>query len=202
MSKIRYIVGIDEVGRGPLAGPVTICAFAVPVQDLKLLDAIGAKDSKQLSEQKRDVINIKLRNLAKQGHCAFQIASSSSVVIDIKGINQAISLAILSALKKMEETLEINPDHMDIYLDGGLSAGKRYFRQHTIIRGDASIPVISCASILAKVHRDALMNKYDLQSPGYDFFSNKGYGTADHFKAIRKNGFSSIHRISFLKSLG
>jgi len=196
-QKIKYVIGIDEVGRGPLAGPVTVCAFAMLEHELPLLQNIGAKDSKTLSEQKRDIVNKKLRALQKEGRCTFQIASTSSHVIDRKGLTKSITIAIATALKR----LNIHPEHADIYLDGGLRAPKSYFKQKTIIRGDGLIPVISCASILAKVHRDNLMNQYDLKFPEYGFFNHKGYGTPEHYKALRKHGLSTLHRKSFLKSL-
>ncbi len=195
--KIKYHIGIDEVGRGPLAGPVTVCAFAVLEKDLGILDGLGAKDSKVLSEQKRDIVAGKLKDLVKQGVCTFQVASTSSQVIDDKGLTRAIAEAIALALKK----LNIHPEHADIYLDGGLKAPASFFRQHTIIKGDGLIPVISCASILAKVHRDRLMNQYDLKFPEYGFFNHKGYGTPEHYKAIRKYGMTEIHRRRFLKDL-
>lgn len=193
-SKIKYVIGIDEVGRGPLAGPVTVCAFAIMENDLKLLEYVGARDSKTLSEQKRDMVNKKLRELHRDGRCTFQIASTSSHVIDRKGLTKSIKIAIAAALKR----LNIHPEHADIYLDGGLCAPKSFFRQHTIIGGDGKIPVVSCASVLAKVHRDSLMNKYDLKFPEYGFINHKGYGTPEHYKAIRKYGPSTLHRKTFL----
>lgn len=192
--KIKYHIGIDEVGRGPLAGPVTICAFAILERDLHHLQVVGAKDSKVLSEQKRDIIAQKLKELARQGVCTYQVASTSSHVIDRKGLTKGIQMAIDAALKK----LNIHPEHADVYLDGGLRAPQSYFRQRTIIRGDGLIPVISCASVLAKVHRDKLMDTYDLKFPEYGFLNHKGYGTPEHYKAIRKHGVTEIHRKSFL----
>ena len=196
-SQLRYIIGIDEVGRGPLAGPVTVCAFAILESDLGFLEKIGAKDSKVLSEQKRDAVAAKLAVLKKEGKCNYQVASVSSNIVDEKGLTKSIFLAITTALKK----LNIHPEHADIYLDGGLRAPKSYFRQHTIIRGDGKIPVISCASCIAKVHRDKLMNDYDLKFPAYGFYTNKGYGTPEHYKMIKKSGLCDIHRRSFLKNL-
>lgn len=192
--KIKYHIGIDEVGRGPLAGPVTICAFAILERDLHHLAGIGARDSKVLSEQKRELVAQKLKDLTKQGVCTYQVASTSSHVIDRKGLTKAIQIAIDAALKK----LNIHPEHADVYLDGGLRAPQSFFRQHTIIRGDGLVPVISCASILAKVHRDKLMDTYDLKFPEYGFLNHKGYGTPEHYKAIRKHGTTEIHRKSFL----
>ena len=118
-------------------------------------------------------------------------------MIDRKGLTKSIKIAIASALKR----LNIHPEHAEIYLDGGLYAPKSYFKQKTIIRGDGSVPVISCASVLAKVYRDNLMNQYDLKFPEYGFFNHKGYGTPEHYKALRKYGLSTIHRKSFLSEL-
>ena len=196
-NNLRYLIGIDEVGRGPLAGPVTVCAFAILADDVNLLDKVGAKDSKVLSEQKRYIVAAKLQGLRSAGRCVFQIASTSSHVIDRKGLTKSIQMAIASALRR----LNIHPEHADIYLDGGLKAPKSFFRQQTIIKGDGKIPVISCASVIAKVHRDQKMNDYDLKFPHYGFFNHKGYGTPEHYKAIRKHGISTLHRKSFLKEL-
>jgi ribonuclease HII len=196
-KKIKYTIGIDEVGRGPLAGPVTVCAFAILKKDLALLDDIGAKDSKKLSAQKREIVDKKLKKLASEGLCLYQISSTSSQIIDRDGLTKAIQMAIASVLKK----LNIHPENADIYLDGGLRAPISYFRQHTIIHGDGLVPVISCASILAKVFRDRLMDKYDLAFPEYGFLGNKGYGTPEHYKAIRKYGITPIHRELFLRKL-
>lgn len=198
-TTIKYIIGIDEVGRGPLAGPVTVCAFAVAKHHIKYLDSIDARDSKKLSSQKREKIAQQLKDLACENKCAFHIVSRSSKIIDSQGLTKAIFSAIITALEKLEQTLGIHPGNMDIYLDGGLSAGKRYFRQKTIIHGDAQVKVISCASILAKVHRDRLMDAYDLKFPAYGFLNHKGYGTVEHYKAITKNGMCEIHRRLFFK---
>jgi ribonuclease HII len=129
--------------------------------------------------------------------CTWAIESSSSDMIDSDGISFAISDAIERCFTK----LDIHPELADIYLDGGLRAPRSYFRQHTVIHGDDLFPVISCASILAKVYRDHHMDHLDMVYPNYGFINNKGYGTYDHYKAIRKHGFSPIHRQSFLKEI-
>lgn len=194
-KKLKYAIGIDEVGRGPLAGPVTVCAFAVLEKDLGLLGAVGARDSKTLSAQKREIVAERLIAMAKDGRCTYAVSSASPETVDRDGLTRAIFGAIASALRK----LKIHPEHADIYLDGGLRAPKSYFRQHTVIRGDGLVPVISCASVLAKVHRDRMMDRYDLKFPGYGFLSHKGYGTPEHYRAIRKLGVTEIHRRTFLK---
>lgn len=194
-KKLKYVIGIDEVGRGPLAGPVTVCAFAMLEKDLGLLGVVGARDSKTLSAQKREIIAERLIAIAKDGRCTYAVSSASPETVDRDGLTRAIFGAIASALRK----LKIHPEHADIYLDGGLRAPKSYFRQHTVIRGDGLVPVISCASVLAKVHRDRLMDRYDLKFPGYGFLSHKGYGTPEHYRAIRKLGVTEIHRRTFLR---
>lgn len=196
-NHIKYIVGIDEVGRGPLAGPVTVCAFAILEKDRKILTSLHPKDSKKLSEKKRDSIAQSLQQLAKNKKCHYAIASSSSQIIDCKGLTIAIQSAINNALRK----LDLDPRTTHIYLDGGLHAPNVFTYQETIIKGDALIPVISCASILAKVYRDTLMKKYDKQFPQYGFGKHKGYGTSEHYRAIQKEGITSIHRLLFLEKM-
>lgn len=194
-TQFKYVIGIDEVGRGPLAGPVTVCAFAILKKDIKILERVNAKDSKVLSAQKRNTVASLLKTLAEEDKCRFAITSISSDSVDKKGLTKAIASAIASSLKK----LKIDPKQADIYLDGGLKAPQIYPYQQTIIRGDGTIPVISCASVLAKVHRDRLMERYDDKFPGYGFLNHKGYGTREHYQAIRKLGMTEIHRRTFLK---
>jgi ribonuclease HII len=193
--KVQWVIGIDEVGRGPIAGPVTLCAFAVRVEFLKDLNAMGFKDSKKISPQKREQFAQILNNCAQLHMCTWSIESTSAEHIDSKGLTLAINSALSRCLKK----LDIHPEYVDIYLDGGLKAPKEYFRQHTVIHGDDLFPVISCASILGKVYRDRLMEKHDKDYPEYGFFDNKGYGTPEHMKAVKKHGMSPLHRRSFLK---
>jgi ribonuclease HII len=194
-TQLKYVIGIDEVGRGPLAGPVTVCAFAILKKDIKILERVNAKDSKLLSAQKRNTVASLLKTLAEEDKCRFAITSIASHGVDKKGLTQAIASAIASSLKK----LKIDPKQADIYLDGGLKAPQVYPYQQTIIRGDGTIPVISCASVLAKVHRDRLMERYDDTFPGYGFLNHKGYGTPEHYRAIRKLGMTEIHRRTFLR---
>ncbi len=194
-KKNKYIIGIDEVGRGPLAGPVTVCAFAILKKNIKILKEINAKDSKVLSIKKREALAIRLKKLVQEKKCKCAITSISSHSIDKKGLTKTIATAITLSLKK----LKIDPKQVDIYLDGGLKASSLYPYQQTIIRGDGTIPVISCASVLAKVHRDQIMDRYDLKFPGYGFSRHKGYGTPEHYQAIQKKGITEIHRRLFLK---
>ncbi len=196
-GRVAWTIGIDEVGRGPVAGPVTVCAFAVKVEHNDTLVKMGFKDSKKISAQKREQFVQLLNNYAQLHMCTWAIENSSATVIDQKGIVPAIQSALDRCLKK----LDLHPEDVDIYLDGGLHAPKSFFRQHTIIHGDDLFPVISCASILAKVYRDHLMQKFDLEYPEYGFIDNKGYGTQSHYKAVKKHGLTDIHRVSFLSSV-
>lgn len=196
-KKVEWVIGIDEVGRGPVAGPVTVCAFAVRAQFIVDINRMGFRDSKKLSPQKREQFAQVLNNCAQLHMCTWAIESADAHTIDTDGITSAIQTVIAKCFKK----LALHSEQVDIYLDGGLRAPKSYFRQHTVIRGDDLFPVISCASILAKVYRDHVMEQYDKKFPEYGFFDNKGYGTPAHMKAVKKHGLSPLHRKSFLKDL-
>lgn len=196
-KKVQWVIGVDEVGRGPVAGPVTVCAFAVRVEFLDDINNMGFRDSKKISPQKREAFAQILNNCAHLHMCTWAIESNSSETID----SQGISFAIADAIKRCFEKLDIHPELADVYLDGGLRAPRSYFRQHTVTHGDDLFPVISCASILAKVFRDHHMDHLDIVYPNYGFINNKGYGTYDHYKAIRRHGLSPIHRTSFLTEL-
>jgi len=191
------IVGIDEVGRGPLAGPVTVC---VTLCDYKIYQKLKTskdlplfgKDSKKLTKKNREKFDKVLRNLEKDGKISFSINHVSNEVIDKKGLSFSIKKAIGMGLKK----LKLNPDDCEILLDGGLRAPSE-FKQKTIIKGDEREKIIAWASILAKVSRDKLMVKYGKKYPKYGFEIHKGYGTAIHRDYMKKHGLSDIHRVSF-----
>lgn len=185
-KKPRYIVGIDEAGRGPLAGPVFVGAILVDTEDkhkLKLLK--GVKDSKKTSKKKREEWDKILRE-----NFEYHIASVSNHVIDKIGIQKAVLLGVKRVLGKMKR----KPDM--VLLDGLLRAPESY-KQETIIRGDEKIPAISAASIVAKVGRDKKMMLFHSNFPEYGFDQHKGYGTRLHYKNIKKNGLSSCHRRTF-----
>lgn len=196
---IKYVIGIDEVGRGPLAGPVTVCGFVIAKSQLHLLRNLGITDSKKISPQKREVVMEKLKELKNKGYANWYLASNTNEYIDKHGLTKSLQSAIDEILKKVEKNLETNPTHMDIYLDGSLHADKRYFRQHTIIGGDDKELHIGAASIIAKIHRDKFMEDMDLFYPEYGFYNHKGYGTKEHYMALKKHGPCKIHRRSFLK---
>jgi len=188
-----YIVGIDEAGRGPLAGPVAVGLVCIPVNFNKKLFG-KAKDSKQLSEKIREEIFLETKKLHRDGVLTYAVSMVHADVIDTKGITYAIKLCIKRCLKKCG----VSPEETMVLLDGSLKAPRVYVHQKTIIRGDQKEKVISLASIMAKVTRDRWMKKVALKYPEYGFEIHKGYGTKIHRESIKKNGLSSVHRKSFL----
>jgi ribonuclease HII len=190
------IIGIDEAGRGPLAGPVAVGAVMIPSNfDEKFFE--GLKDSKKLSEAKRELWFKLVSEAKKKGELDYVVALVSEKVIDEHGISYALKLGIKGCLDK----LKASPDSSRIFLDGSLKAPDEFKNQETIIKGDEKIPVISLASIMAKVTRDRKMTNLSTEFPEYSFAVHKGYGTKVHMEAISKYGLTKIHRRSFLKKL-
>lgn len=184
---VKYIAGVDEVGRGPLAGPVVCAAVIMPLEESEII--VGVDDSKKIAEKKRE----RLAELIKQkaiAYCIFEVGEK-----EIDEIN------ILEATKKgMREALlglEIKPDF--VLTDGNMTLSIP-FPQRSIVKGDALSYSIGCASILAKVYRDNLMVEYAKTYPVYAFEKNKGYGTAVHINAIKEYGICPIHRKTFTKN--
>ena len=180
------ICGIDEVGRGPLAGPVYAAAVILP----KDCDILYINDSKKLSEKKREALSAEIKEKA----VAWAIGVADNRRIDEINILQATYEAMREAIKK----LEIKPD---ILLNDAVTIPLVDIKQVPIIKGDAKSASIAAASIVAKVARDALMAEYAEEYPGYGFERNKGYGTAEHIAAIKEMGVTPIHRMSFLKGI-
>ncbi|MDB5266160.1 MAG: rnhB [Parcubacteria group bacterium] len=190
---MAYIVGIDEAGRGPLAGPVSVGVVKV-AEGYDLLEVFpGLNDSKKLSEKKREAIFIKLQEEIKKGNVQAIVCLSSEKIIDEKGI----AFAVRSALARGVRKLMPNPEEGKVFLDGSLKAPPEYI-QETIIGGDAIIPAIMLASVAAKVTRDRLMKKLALEHPLYGFEVHKGYGTLAHMNALRTHGLCAIHRATFI----
>lgn len=184
---MKLIAGVDEVGRGPLAGPVVAAAVILGDQEI-----IGVADSKLLSPKKREFLFPQI-----QERCiAWAIGHAN--VSEIDELN--IFHASLLAMKRAIEALTILPEHV---LVDGKFCPKINFSIEAIIGGDRTIPAISAASILAKVIRDREMVEYDKEYPEYGFAAHKGYGTAQHLLALKKYGVTPIHRRSFapVKSL-
>lgn len=200
--KEKFLIGIDEVGRGPLAGPVAVGLFKINQEHLRKKDFFkkifsGLKDSKKLSEKKREEFFKKIESLKKEEVVDFAVSLVSEKVIDKKGISFAIKFGIEKCLKKA------NVKKKDrVLLDGGLKAEESFLDQQTIIKGDEKEPVISLASICAKVTRDRFMKKEANKYPDFGFEVNKGYGTKKHINSIKKFGLTKIHRKSFCKWQG
>ena len=194
MKARKYIIGIDEVGRGPLAGPVAVCALAASPKMLKHFR--GIKDSKQLSEAQREEW-LRLIKMHKGEELRYAVSMISAKEIDKKGIAPAIRKALTASIRK----LSIDPSDCEVRLDGGLKAPPEYKKQKTIIKGDEKESVIAMASIVAKVNRDRLMVRLDKKYPKYLLARHKGYGTKAHIAALRRYGLSEIHRVSFCKFL-
>ena len=205
----KYIIGIDEVGRGPLAGPVTVAAIILPlnfqfsISNFQKQSKIKLKDSKKLSPKQREA----WFNFIKQRKIPFAVANVSPKIIDRINISNAANLAATRALNKLiTNNRQLKTGSLKILLDGGLKINpnlKTYKLKNlkTIIRGDEKIPAIALASIVAKVRRDKLMKRNHKKYPRYGFKKHKGYGTKLHYRALKLNGASKIHRKSFLSSL-
>lgn len=193
---ITHHIGIDEVGRGPLAGPVTLCACMTTADfDMKWFG--GIKDSKKLSEKKREEWFIKAEAARDAGLLTWVVISKTAEEIDRLGI----AVAIREALTECLEGLKVAPALTKIFLDGSLFAPAHFPHQETIIKGDEKVPLISTASIIAKVTRDRYMNEMGKKHPLYGFEKHKGYGTESHRSAIKKYGPTALHRRSFLRNI-
>jgi len=195
MYKMRYVVGIDEAGRGPLAGPVAVGAVSIPLGFNKLFFK-SIKDSKKLSLNERELWFALALEARKEGALDFAVSLVSEKVIDRKGISYAIRLGIKRSLIALGV-----PEDSQVYLDGGIKAPEQFKHQLTVIKGDEKIPIISLASIVAKVIRDRKMVRLSKKFPEFNFDMHKGYGTSLHRQAIKKFGPTVIHRRSFLTRL-
>ena len=196
MGESRYIVGIDEAGRGPLAGPVTVGFMACPASLApKIFKNI--RDSKKLSPKKREEWFLKFK---KTPFLCFGAASVSHTIIDKKGISAATRRALTRCLSSLSSRYKLSTINYKLFLDGGLHAPPE-FRQKTIIKGDEKIPVIAAASIVAKVSRDRIMVRLAKKIPHYGFETHKGYGTRLHCGQIKLHGLSQIHRKSFCRNI-
>lgn len=181
----KYIAGIDEVGRGPLAGPVVTCCMILP----KDYTIFYLNDSKKLSAKKRD----ELYEVLVKEAVSYSVGIVDNNIIDEINILQAT----YEAMRRAINTMSVMPDQLlcDAVTIPGIS-----IPQQGIIKGDAKCASIAAASIVAKVTRDRMMEEYDKIYPQYGFASNKGYGTAEHIEALKKFGPCPIHRKSFITS--
>lgn len=199
---MKYFLGIDEVGRGPLAGPVMVGVVLVPI-DFSWQRLPRVADSKSLSAKVRSTIYEDAVVLQQEGALDFAVGAVSAATIDKIGIVPAITAALTEALTAIEERFVGDlPAVATVRLDGGLRAPARYRDQCTLIKGDVTEPIISLASIVAKVTRDEYMIKLAHKAAyvPYDFASHKGYGTKKHRVAILQHGVSPEHRSSFCRN--
>lgn len=193
-NQTHHLVGVDEVGRGCLAGPVVACACVLPdiEADSNLYELlIDINDSKQIAEAKREELSDILSE-----HTLFAIAEASVEEIDQINILQASLLAMRRAVEK----LNLGSNTLCL-IDGNKTVNKLSGKQITVIKGDSQSASIACASILAKVYRDKLMAKLHPEYSYYDFAKNKGYGSKKHREALVEFGPSNVHRLSFLKKI-
>lgn len=182
------VCGVDEAGRGPLAGPVCAAAVILPPQ----VDLPGLNDSKKLSEKKREA----LFEPIQQAALAWGIGLASEAEIDEYNILQATFLAMRRAVEQLKAQSGLQPDL--VLVDGNRDPGLE-LPTRTVVKGDGTSAAIAAASILAKVTRDRLLLELDRQYPQYGFAKHKGYPTKDHYAALDQYGISPVHRRSFLK---
>lgn len=182
-----YVCGVDEAGRGPLAGPVCAAAVILPAD----CEIEGLNDSKKLSEKKREA----LYDVIIEKAVSYSIAFGTLEEIEEYNILEATYIAMNRAI----EGLTVNPDHA--LIDGNRIPKGIKVPCDTVVKGDSKSYSIAAASILAKVTRDRLLLEYDKLYPEYNFKKHKGYGTKEHYEAINKYGVCKIHRLSFLKNV-
>ena len=185
---MKFIGGIDEVGRGPLAGPVVVACCVMPLNDEDIIQ--GVNDSKKVSEKNREILFEKIKEKA----IAYQIEMLDEKAIDEMNILAATKACMAKAIKDISQKIKL-----DIVLIDAVNIDSKV-QIVPIIKGDAKSYSIACASILAKVTRDRMMVEFDKVYPGYDFASNKGYGSAKHIAALKEIGPCEIHRKTFIKN--
>lgn len=190
----QFVVGVDEAGRGPLAGPLAVGAIRVQ-EDVDLLALFpGLNDSKKISEKKREALFARLQEEHRNGVVEWTVALMSAKTIDAHGMSAVLRGAVAQTVSKLLP----NPEEGNVQLDGSLAAPPVY-RQETIVGGDAVVPAIMLASVVAKVVRDRRMLELDEKYPEYGFGAHKGYGTKAHFAAILEHGACVEHRQLFLR---
>ena len=188
MTKVSE-VGIDEVGRGAVFGPVFSAVVVLTKKNKFTLKEIGVKDSKKLTSKKRKLLYQKILLISSD----YGIGQSSVREIDKFGIRFATELSMIRALKKLKE----KPN--ELIIDGPLLLRPWKGIQKNIVSGDSKFTSVASASIVAKVCRDSLMERLEKKYSGYLIFKNKGYGTKEHLSIIKENGITNLHRKSFLK---
>lgn len=185
-NNIKYICGIDEAGRGPLAGPVVVGAVILPEDSF----IEGVNDSKKISEKKRE----KLYDIITQEAIAYSVGIVDQKTIDEINILNATKLGVKLALKGLKQKPEL------IMIDALNNLDTLEIPYISVVKGDAKNYCIAAASIIAKVTRDRMMKEWDEVYPIYGFAKHKGYGTAEHIRMLKENGPCSLHRKSFIKN--
>lgn len=192
---MKFSAGIDEAGRGPLAGPVAVGVVVIPNNfDWKLIEGVG--DSKKVTPKNREAIFRRAKELKKEGKLDFVVIMGTAKEIDKKGIAVVIRGCIEKGIKK----LKVKPNDCFVKLDGSLRAPSE-FSQETIIKGDSKELIIGLASICAKETRDAYMKRISKKLPKYEFEIHKGYGTKRHRQLIFKYGLSLEHRSNYCQNV-
>ena len=184
-------IGIDEVGRGAVFGPIFSAAVVLNKKSIFNLKKLGVKDSKKLTPKKRKFLLPQIIGLSTD----YGLGQSSVREIDQLGIRYATELSMIRAIKKLKE----KPS--ELIIDGPLPLRLWKGRQRNLISGDSQFTSIAAASIIAKVTRDFLMERLEKEFSGYLIFKNKGYGTKEHFLSLKRNGITNLHRKSFLTKL-
>lgn len=188
LKRFSFVAGVDEVGRGCLAGPVVSCMVIVTGEDQYLPEV---RDSKTMSHTQREKLSERLKEVIY----AYAIGQALPQEIDRLGIRRATHLSMMRAYWKLPNAPEV------ILMDGESATIPLFSKTYQYNYGDLNHYSIAAASIIAKVYRDTLMTLVEQQHPGYHFDEHKGYGTAKHYDAIKSLGISSLHRRTFLKSL-
>lgn len=192
---MRFVLGVDEAGRGPLAGPVAVGVVRVP-ESFDILAAFpGLDDSKKLSEKKREALFEMLLAAERAGEVAFAVKSVDALTIDKVGIAKAVISSVHAGVRQLAPDI----GGVKVYLDGLLHAPQEY-EQETVVHGDSLVPAIMLGALAAKVSRDRLMRRLAEEYPEYGFAQHKGYGTRAHQDAIREYGLCALHRRSFCRS--
>lgn len=199
MKKKGFVIGIDEVGRGCLAGPVAACATLVPrgfrLRGRKNMPVL--RDSKKMSELHRKKWAVYVRGESRVAH---RVVFVGAEAVDQLNISRAADLAAQIALDFLIKKFKLSSGV--IYLDAGLRVwAPRGFSVRSVIKGDDKIPAISLAAVLAKTERDSFMRALHYAYPGYGFLRNVGYGTREHIMAMKRHGFLEVHRSSFCKNV-
>ena len=190
---VRHVIGVDEAGRGPLAGPVAVAAVAFPCT---CAFPRVFRDSKRLTPVRRAEVFAALKASAAAGEARWAVSLTGPARIDAAGIVGAVHEALARSLVR----LALPPEECLVLLDGGLAASPAYLHQCALIKGDERAYPIALASIVAKETRDACMRRLARRYPAYGFEEHKGYGTRAHYAALYRHGPTPVHRKSFLRS--